>query len=361
MHMADALLSPAVGATLWAASGLTLGWCSRRLRTDPREHLVPLMGVLGAFVFAAQMINFSIPGTGSSGHIGGGLLLSILLGGPAAFVVIASVLTVQALFFADGGLLALGANIFNLGIIPCFAAYPLIYRPLLKRAGGAPSKNRLTIITVLAAVVSMQMGALGVVFETQLSGISSLPLATFLLLMQPIHLVIGLVEGLATAAVIAFIRKARPDLLHASASVPSTVAASTGFPTRVIVSLGCVALLTGSVFSWFASSSPDGLEWSIARVTGQPELASGASSIHKTFSQLQQRISLLPSYKFAAVENKASEVVGGKSGAKQEQAWPAVDAKTSLAGVLGGVGTLMVVVGIGFLLRPRHAHELPRT
>jgi cobalt/nickel transport system permease protein len=359
MHMADALLSPSVGVTLWAVSGLTLGWCSKRLRTDPREHLVPLMGVLGAFIFAAQMINFSIPGTGSSGHIGGGLLLSILLGGPAAFVVITSVLTVQALFFADGGLLALGANLFNLGVFPCFIAYPLIYRPLLKRAGNAPSKNHLMIITVLAAAISMQMGALGVVFETQLSGISSLPLTTFLLLMQPIHLAIGVVEGLATAAVIAFIRKARPDLLHASAPASSTVATAMGFPTRMIVSLAGAALLTGGVLSWFASSSPDGLEWSIARVTGHPELASGTSSIHRTFAQLQQRVALMPDYKLIAGENKVPAAVGKPSDA--EQAWPAVDAQTSLAGMLGGVGTLVIVVGLGFLLRPRRVHKLPHT
>lgn len=358
MHMADALLSPSVGATLWVASGLTLGWCSKRLRTDARDHLVPLMGVLGAFIFAAQMINFSIPGTGSSGHIGGGLLLSILLGGPAAFVVMASVLTVQALFFADGGLLALGANLFNLGIVPCFVAYPLIFRPLLKRAGDTPTKNRLTFITVFAAVISMQLGALGVVFETQLSGISSLQLATFLLLMQPIHLAIGLVEGLATAAVIAFIRKARPDLLHASAPAPHAITSVSCFPTRVVLGFGCAALLTGGVFSWFASSSPDGLEWSIARVTGHPELASGGSSVHTTFAQWQQRVALMPDYKLIPGENKISVVSGNTSDV--EQTWPAVDAQTSLAGVLGGAGTLAIVFVIGFLLRPRRVRDLPR-
>jgi cobalt/nickel transport system permease protein len=355
MHMADALLSPVIGATFWAVSGVALGYCSKRLRTDSREHLVPLMGVLGAFIFAAQMINFSIPGTGSSGHIGGGLLLSILLGGHAAFIVIASVLTVQALFFADGGLLALGANLFNLGFIPCLVVYPLVYLPLLKRAGSAPSRNRLTFITVLTAVISMQMGALGVVFETQMSGISSLPLATFLLLMQPIHLAIGLVEGFATATVIAFIRRARPDLLYMA---PSTVQNTLGFPTRVVVGLGCAALLTGGVFSWFASSSPDGLEWSITRVTGQPELKADASSIHRTFAQLQQQIAPLPEYKFAAAHNKLAADTAITS--KPQQAWPAVDAQTSLAGVLGSAGTLGVVIGIGYLMRPRRARKLPR-
>ncbi|TXT37337.1 MAG: cobalt/nickel transport system permease protein [Comamonadaceae bacterium] len=357
MHMADALLSPVVGASLWAVSGAALGGCSKRLRTDARDHLVPLMGVLGAFIFAAQMINFSIPGTGSSGHIGGGLLLSILLGGPAAFMVIASVLTVQALFFADGGLLALGANLFNLGIVPCFLAYPLIYRPLLKRAGDAPSKNRLTLITVSAAVISMQLGALGVVYETQLSGISSLPLTTFLWLMQPIHLAIGLVEGLATAAVIAFIYKARPDLLHASAPAPHPIASAPSFPTRVVMGLGCAALLTGGVFSWFASSSPDGLEWSIARVTGQTELASDGSFVHTTFAQWQQRLALMPDYKLIPTDDKTPAAADSQADA--EAAWPAVDAQTSLAGVLGGVGTLVIVLVVGFLLRPRRARDLP--
>ena len=119
MHMSDALLSPAVGGTLWAAAAATIGYCSRQVRRRMDDYLVPLMGVLGAFVFAAQMINFTIPGTGSSGHLGGGLLLAVLLGPHAAFLVIASVLTVQALFFADGGLLALGSNIINLGFFPC--------------------------------------------------------------------------------------------------------------------------------------------------------------------------------------------------------------------------------------------------
>ena len=131
MHMADALLSHTVGGAMWGASALTAAHCARTLRRNPDPAKVPLMGVLGAFVFAAQMVNFSIPATGSSGHIGGGLLLAILLGPEAAFLVIASVLAVQALFFADGGLLALGSNIFNLGVFPAFIAYPLVYRPIV--------------------------------------------------------------------------------------------------------------------------------------------------------------------------------------------------------------------------------------
>src|SRR5512134_3802351 len=131
--MADALLSPTVGAAFLTASGATLAYCARHVGKTLDDHRVPLMGVLGAFLFAAQMINFTIPATGSSGHLGGGLLLAILLGPAAAFLAIASVLTVQALFFADGGLLALGCNLFNLGFIPAFIVYPFIYKPILGR------------------------------------------------------------------------------------------------------------------------------------------------------------------------------------------------------------------------------------
>ena len=123
MHMADALLSPMVGGTMWAATAGILAYCSRKVKQEIDDHKIPLMGVLGAFVFAAQMINFTIPATGSSGHLGGGMLLAILLGPYAAFLVIASVLTVQALFFGDGGLFALGCNIFNLGFFPCFVRF----------------------------------------------------------------------------------------------------------------------------------------------------------------------------------------------------------------------------------------------
>ena len=131
MHMADALISPAVGGTFWVASAAALAFSARKLKESSDEQRIPLMGVLAAFIFAAQMINFTIPGTGSSGHLGGGLILAILLGPWAGFLAMASVLTVQALFFADGGLLALGCNIFNLGVPTCFIAYPLIYRPLI--------------------------------------------------------------------------------------------------------------------------------------------------------------------------------------------------------------------------------------
>jgi cobalt/nickel transport system permease protein len=218
MHMADALISPAVGGTMWVASAGLIGYCSKKVKNDLDDARIPLMGVVGAFIFAAQMINFTIPGTGSSGHLGGGMILAILLGPYAGFLTMASVLAVQALFFADGGLMALGCNIFNLGFFPCFIAYPLIYKNI---AGTTLSERRLFTAAIICAIVGVQLGAFSVVLQTLFSGVTELPFDTFVLLMQPIHLAIGIVEGLATSAVVLFVWKARPEIIKAvSSSAP---------------------------------------------------------------------------------------------------------------------------------------------
>ncbi|PKN12597.1 MAG: cobalamin biosynthesis protein CbiM [Deltaproteobacteria bacterium HGW-Deltaproteobacteria-4] len=326
MHMADALISPAVGATFWVASAATLACSARVLRKDSDEPRIPLMGVLAAFIFAAQMINFTIPGTGSSGHLGGGLILAILLGPWAGFLAMASVLTVQALFFADGGLLALGCNIFNLGVPTCFIAYPLVYRPLI---GSNPGVNRILAVSLLAAVVGLQLGAFGVVLETTFSGVAELPFNTFVLAMQPIHLAIGIIEGLVTAAVVTFIYKARPDFIRAS-ELEQAPALSI---RQVAVSLLVVALFTGGFASWFASEYPDGLEWSLAIVSGKGELESPEHGIHSSLASLQEKTALLPDYDFKGGE-------GSKSG-------------TSTAGVFGGFLTLAIVGVIALVLRKK--------
>ena len=248
MHMADALLSPAVGATMWAGAAGTIAYCSAKVRKGLDDRKVPLMGVLGAFLFAAQMINFTIPATGSSGHLGGGLLLAVLLGPHAAFLTIASVLMIQALFFADGGLLALGCNIINLGVFPAFVAYPLIYRPL---AGTAPTRGRTAAASLAAAVVGLQLGAFAVVLETALSGIAALPFTAFLAVMQPIHLAIGVVEGVVTAAIIGFVRKARPDVFANGAPTGH------GFLKSLVPAFLALALVTGGFCLLYTSDAAD--------------------------------------------------------------------------------------------------------
>jgi cobalt/nickel transport system permease protein len=350
MHMADALLSPAVGGAMWAATAGATVYCSTKLKNNLDDRKIPLMGVLAAFVFAAQMINFAIPGTGSSGHLGGGLLLAVLLGPRAAFLAIGSVLTVQALFFADGGLLALGGNIFHMGFIPCFFAYPLIYKKIVT----APSPGRLLTGSLLAAVIGLQLGAFGVVLETTLSGISELPFTTFVLMMQPIHLAIGIVEGLVTAGIVSFIWKARPEIL-AKAATDQPLGSLSLKP--VLITLALTALFTGGFLSWFASEHPDGLEWSMFEVSGQEELAAPEAGIHLTLKDLQEKTALMPDYGFKA-----------ESGAGESSEASAASGKltTSLAGIYGGLFVLLLTILIGLALKKlgrayttSHAHSHP--
>jgi len=356
MHMADALLSPAVGCTMWAASAGTIAYCSRKIRREMDEKKVPLMGVLGAFIFAAQMINFTIPATGSSGHLGGGLLLAILLGPYAAFLSIASVLLIQALFFADGGLLALGCNIFNLGIFPAFIAYPLFYKPII---GNRPTRGKIVAASIIAAVLGLQMGAFGVVLETVASGISSLPFTTFVSLMQPIHLGIGVVEGLVTAAVVSFVYKARPEILQCAP--PAQAAAGYSIRNLMIVFLA-VSLLTGGVLSRFASEQPDGLEWSIKKVTGKEEVEGAKGPLHDMLTSLQEKAAFLPDYSFKKPETPKDATLHPTSGTMKKAADQTSGKQeknggnrlgTTVSGVLGGLMTLALAGVIGFVLKKR--------
>lgn len=289
MHMSDALVSPGVGAALWTLSAATSVYCARKVRQDLDESKVPLMGVVGAFVFAAQMLNFQIPGTGSSGHIGGALLLAVMLGPHAAFLVMASVLTVQALFFADGGLLALGANIFNLGLLPSFIAYPFVYRAIC-RAGC--SRQRMLAGSVLAALTAAGLGATAVVFETSLSGVTELPPGSFLLMMLPIHAAIGLLEGLITAAVLQFVLRAQPDILDGTATSTPRRA-----PVRLFVGFLFAALICAAILSLFASANPDGLEWSIRNIAGIEDITGASESrVHRALAGIQHFTAVLPDY-----------------------------------------------------------------
>jgi len=326
MHMADALITPLVGGTMWIAAAKTTSHSINKLKVELNDEKIPMMGVMGAFVFAAQMINFSIPGTGSSGHLGGGMLLAAILGPYAGFLAMAAILTIQALFFADGGLLALGCNIFNLGFYTCFIAYPYIYIGILKRGY---STARIIGASTLSSVVGLQLGAFSVVAQTMLSGKIELSFGAFTLLMQAIHLVIGLVEGLVTAAVINYIWKARPELLDGA----ETADAKYNIPfKRVALVFILAALLIGGLLSWYASGNPDGLEWSLYNAAGQEEFANNGW-LHERLEDLQSRIAVLPDYGI-----KASEA----SSDSQKSLPPKVG--TTIAGAAGVFITLLLAV-----------------
>ncbi|MDF2802713.1 MAG: cobalamin [Anaerocolumna sp.] len=308
MHMADALIAPAVAATMYAASTATTAFSVRKVRLEDNIKKIPVMGVMSAFVFAAQMVNFTIPGTGSSGHISGALLLSILLGPYAGFLSMISVLAVQCLLFADGGILALGSNIWNMAFYACFIGYLLIYRTLTKKR-----MNNTMIITasVLASIVSLQLGALSVTLETLVSGITALSFGQFLLLMQPIHLAIGAVEGLITAAVVIFVNSTRPELLH------NNNAENKVSYKQILIILSMVVVLIGGGLSLIASGNPDGLEWSIQHVTGDTEISPEIEYVGVVDSAagIQEKTAFLPDYAFKDSDSKLGTTFAGILGA----------------------------------------------
>lgn len=322
MHMSDTLLSPAVFAVSTVATLTLIVVATRRVSRpspDADEHeqqlrLVPLMGVMGAMIFATQMLNFAIPATGSSGHIVGGVLLAAVLGPWAAFLTLASVIVVQCLLFADGGLMSLGCNILNMAALSCLVAYPLIFRPLTRHAQATA---RWATAAIATSIVALLLGALAVTIETELSGITALPYGRFLGFMLPIHLLIGIGEGLATAAVIAAIHRYRPDLLIDSD-------AKTTKRRAPIVAIAVVAtLVAATVAGSVASSRPDGLEWSIERTLAGSELTDAQSTIHRHTDTIQRTTALLPDY------------------------------EASLAGLVGVGATLVVIYGLSLLVRRR--------
>ena len=324
MHMADALLAPAVAATMYVASGAAAGVSVHKLRKDDEPSKLPVMAVTAALVFAGQMINYTIPGTGSSGHMCGGMMLSALLGPYAGFLSMIVILAIQCLFFADGGLLALGANVWNMAFYGCFVGYFLIWRPIVRSklfgAGKGGQRARIICASILGCVITLQLGAFSVVLETQLSGITELPFGTFAALMQPIHLAIGLIEGLITSAVLLFVNESRPELLR---DVNATEGEAKRSLKAVVAVLAVVALLVGGGLSLLASSNPDGLEWALFgnAEAGYAEnmaldeedfgVESGAAD---KAAAIQESTSFLPDYAFTNSDSAAGTTVSGVVG-----------------------------------------------
>lgn len=315
MHMADALVVPAVAATMYVASSVAAGYSVKQVRLEADAKKIPMMGVMGAFVFAAQMINFTIPGTGSSGHLCGGILLSAILGPFAGFLTMIACLLIQCLMFADGGLMALGCNIWNMAFYACFFGYFCIYKPIMK---NGYSKKKIIAASLIGSILSLQLGAFSVTLETLVSGRTELPFTAFVAAMQPIHLLIGTVEGLITAAVLLFVYESRPELLD------SSVTTNKMSFRQVIVILGIVTVLIGGGLSLVASSNPDGLEWSIGKVTGANEIQSDGV-VYNTAETIQNTTALLPDYSF---ESGSESLLG-----------------TSLSGVLGTGIVAVVCIG----------------
>lgn len=309
MHMADALIVPSVAGTMYACSAVAAGFSVREVRIENDAKKLPLMGVMGAFVFAAQMINFTIPGTGSSGHLCGGMLLSALLGPYAGFLTMIGVLVIQCLLFADGGLLALGCNIWNMAFYGCFVGSMLIWNPIMQ---WKFSKKRIIIASILGCTITLQLGAFSVALETMLSGVTSLPFTAFVATMQPIHLAIGVIEGMITSAVLVFLYEARPELLYHEKQI--TCKEGKMSFRNVLIILAIVTAFIGGMLSLVASSYPDGLEWSIERLTGSTEISS-TGAVYETFDAIQKITAILPDYAFEGTESGWGTTFSGIIGA----------------------------------------------
>jgi cobalt/nickel transport system permease protein len=287
MHIPDGFLSVYVSLALWALSIVGVGYALRRVGRDLGERQVPMMGVLAAAIFAAQMLNFAVAG-GTSGHLIGAAFATILLGPWAGVLVLTCVVSVQALIFQDGGLLALGANMFNMSIVGVSVAY-MAYRTVQKLAGWR--RWGLYAGGFIAAWLSVEVSALAAALQLALSGTS--PANVAVPAMAGIHALIGIGEGLITTGALAFVSAARRDLLKGGEAQP---AGSVVWVFGLLVALGLV------VASPLASSHPDGLEW-VAEQQGFLSLAQGP--LYR----------ILPDYVFPGVSNSAvATIVAGVLG-----------------------------------------------
>lgn len=210
MHIPDGFINGATSASFGIAAAGGLGAAVKQTGKYLSDRQVPLAGLVAAFVFAAQMVNFPVV-SGMSGHLLGGVLAAVLIGPWAGFVVLSVVLIVQGIFFADGGLSALGLNITNMGFLGAVGGYWL-YRALLKLL---PNTERAVVIAAgVAAGIAVPISALGFVGQFAVGGTAEVSLSTVLTAMVGTHILIGIGEGIITALVIGAVVRSRPDLVY---------------------------------------------------------------------------------------------------------------------------------------------------
>lgn len=318
MHMTDALIAPTVAGAMYICSAGAARYSMKKLSLENDPKKIPLMGIMGAFIFAAQMINFTIPGTGSSGHLCGGMLLSAVLGPYAGFLTMIGVLFIQCLLFADGGILAFGANVWNMAFYGCFIGAMIIWKYTMAKG---ITKKKIIFASVLGSILTLQLGAFSVTLQTLASNITELPFAVFVSTMQPIHLAIGLVEGLITASVLCFVYEARPELLWKGKDISLEKEGKVSYKNTIII-LAVAASVIGGLLSLMASSHPDGLEWSIEKIAGSTELASSGIA-YEVAEKIQGITALFPDYSF-----KGSESILG----------------TSFSGIFGGIAVIVLCI-----------------
>ncbi len=278
MHIESALISAAVAIGFTAVQTTVTAVAVKKTVNKTTTTSIRRAAIAGALIFALQMLNFAIPGTGSSGHVVGAILLCILLGRWSAFLTMGAVLLVQSLFFGDGGLLAFSCNWFNMAFIPCVLVYPLAMRLF---------NGNMYRIALTAPVVSLLLGALAASVEIGISGLSALSFGQLIKSMLFIHLFIGIGEGLIIWAIL--------KVMDMGKAVNAEL--------KTIV----MAIVVGCVFSLFASASPDGLEWSLMKSAGDVPHLVETGVIHQYFDRIQEAMVIMPDYSFDVLGDHAGK------------------------------------------------------
>jgi cobalt/nickel transport system permease protein len=308
MHIPDGFLSTGVSIIMWITIIPVIAYALRRVSTDLDERKTPLMGVLAAAIFAGQMLNFAVAG-GTSGHLMGAAIATILLGPWAAMLVMTVVVSVQALIFQDGGLLVLGANIFNMAIIGVAVSYA-VYQTVQRLARG--QKWGIFVGGFVAAWLSIVIAALAAALELAFSGTSPANIA--IPAMGGIHALIGIGEGLITVGALAFIYASRPDLLDSQTRRQGSSA--------LVWIVGLLIAVALTVLSPLASAHPDGLEW-VAKQNGFLQAARNPA------------YSIIPDYILPGISNEALATI--------------------LAGIIGVLLVFGSALAIAYLRRTRQS------
>jgi len=307
LHIPDGFLSLVISLVFWGITIIMVGIAISKTNKSLGEKQIPLMGIMAAFIFAAQMLNFPVAG-GTSGHFLGGSLAAIVLGPWAAILVMTAVIALQAILFQDGGLLVMGANIFNMGLLTAMIGFGL-YRSVVGRKKGI----RLAVAGV-ASWLAVVASALTASLQLWLSGTTRLDIVVPAML--SVHVVIGLGEAIITVAALSFIERTRPDLVN-----EKETAAKGG---RDWIYAGVIVSLFAVLLSPFASADPDGLA-RVAKDVGF--LSQGRAASYQ----------ILPNYTIPFLGNaELSKVV---------------------AGAIGVLVILGLMILIGNMLRRKKAHS----
>jgi cobalt/nickel transport system permease protein len=284
LHIPDGFLSTLVSAVCWLIILAVLAYAVRAAQRTLDERLIPMAGIMGAFIFAAQMINFPVAG-GTSGHFIGAALAFVILGPWLGLLTMTAVIALQALLFQDGGLLVMGANILVMGVVPGFVGYQLY------RLGVGRGRTINTAVTGSAAWLSIMVAALVTTLLLAFSGTTSLPVA--LPIMLGVHALIGIGEALITVAALAFIMRTRPALLENGRQQRR------GSWAMIALIIALLVVLLAP----FASGHPDGLEW-----------AAGLAGFSETAQEAP--FQLLPDYTVPFLgETDLSTIIAGLAGA----------------------------------------------